>query len=175
MKKILVFSVSVSALLLATACGGGSGGDNNTANRTQRDRMGLAAVNTALVDSANKDGFNAGDPSTDVMDFRQLHIDQINGLRAAVGSVAGFPAEDAPGVSPEALVDLLVSPDVIRIDLSAPVGFPNGRRLTDDVIDPTLGLVLNRGNVLGGGAGVGDAISDDSTPLATFPYAGNPN
>lgn len=169
--KIIISSILLTLSLTFIACGGG--GDNN--GFVQRDRMGLAAVNTALIDKANKDNFNSGDPSTDVDEFRAIHIHEAEKVRAAVAAVPGFPPEDSPGVSVEDVVDLLVSPDVVRVDLSKPIQFPNGRTLTDDVIDPTLGLVLNRGNVLGGGPGVSDGISDDSTPLSTFPYQGTPN
>lgn len=36
----------------------------------------------------------------------------------------------------------LVVPDTLTIDLSAPSGFPNGRRLTDPVIDVTLAVIF---------------------------------
>jgi hypothetical protein len=36
----------------------------------------------------------------------------------------------------------LVAPDTLQIDTTAPAGFPNGRRLSDPVIDVTLAIVL---------------------------------
>lgn len=36
----------------------------------------------------------------------------------------------------------LILPDTLRIDPTAPAGFPNGRQLTDDVIDPILSVLL---------------------------------
>jgi Domain of unknown function (DUF4331) len=170
MNKKNILLVSLFSVGAFSACGGGS----DSEDFTQRDRMGMPAVNTALISSGNKDAFNQGDPSTDQVDFKDLMLSITNGLRSAVGAVPGFPGEDADGVSAETVVSL-VNPDVIHLDLSKADGFPNGRTLTDDTINPTLGLVLNRGNVLGGGPGISDAIDTPSQPLATFPYAGNPN
>jgi len=46
--------------------------------------------------------------------------------------------EVAPGV---AVADLVV-PDTLTLNLSAPAGFPNGRLLTDPVIDVTLAVIF---------------------------------
>ena len=171
MKRLTVGAVLI---LSVCGCGGSGGGDGDDDSVRQRDRMGMPAVNTALVSSDDKDSFNQGDPSTDGDDFKKSQTDIINGLRAAVAAVPGFPAEDSPGVSAETVVTL-VNPDVLHIDLSQPSGFPNGRTLTDDTINPILGLVLNRGNVLGGGGGISDGIDTPRPTIATFPYAGAPN
>lgn len=163
-----------AALVLSTlvaGCGGSSGGDDD--NFVQRDRMGLAAVNTALISSSNKDDFNRGDPSTDSIDYLLEETNRIQALRDAVAAVPGFPPEDSPGVSVETVASV-ANPDTIRVDLSQPTVFPNGRGFTDEVIDPILGLVLNRGDVLGGGPGVSDGVSNDSPTIAAFPYAGPP-
>ncbi|RYH05797.1 MAG: DUF4331 domain-containing protein, partial [Alphaproteobacteria bacterium] len=45
-------------------------------------------------------------------------------------------------VAPGKTVASLVVPDTVTIDLSAPSGFPNGRRLTDSVIDITLAALF---------------------------------
>ena len=47
-------------------------------------------------------------------------------------------------------------------------GFPNGRRLTDDVIDIELGLITE-------GAITSDFIDNDSAFLDEFPYLAPPN
>ena len=63
-------------------------------------------------------------------------------------------------------------PDVVTIDFSSPVQFPNGRTLTDDVIDAALGVVLNRG----GAAGIGDGVdSNDKAFSRQFPYLADPH
>jgi hypothetical protein len=45
-------------------------------------------------------------------------------------------------VSPGVTVANLVVPDTVTINLAAPSGFPNGRRLTDPVIDLTLAAIF---------------------------------
>jgi hypothetical protein len=63
-------------------------------------------------------------------------------------------------------------PDVVTLDFSRPLQFPNGRRLQDDVIDAALGVVLNRG----GAAGIGDGVAaNDKAFLGTFPYLAAPH
>lgn len=164
-------AVLVALLSLYTA---GCSGDDNDDDFEQFDRMGFPVVNTAVVPTESKDTFNLGDPSTDTEEFLDIVRARIEAIRAAVNAVPGFPPEDSPGISSDALARTLL-PDVLTIDLSAPIAFPNGRRLTDDVIDGPVGLVLNRGNVLGGGPGVSDGIANDSVLRPTFPYLGEPN
>ncbi len=152
-----------------------SAGDTSSGGYVQVDRMGIPAINTALIPSAQKDAFNRADPANDVRDYQATAQGTIEALRKAVGSVAGFPGEDNPGVPAAALAQVLI-PDVVTIDFSKPVQFPNGRRLQDDVIDAAVGLVLNRGNPLGGGPGVSDAINaNDVAFLSTFPYLAAPH
>ncbi|MCB0322434.1 MAG: DUF4331 family protein [Bdellovibrionales bacterium] len=148
-------------------------GDSDGKDYVQRDRMGVSAVATGLIAVERRDDFNAGDPTLDRSEFFDEMVARVEALRAAVAAVPGFPPEDSPGVPAETVVGL-VNPDVMTIDLSAPTVFPNGRGLTDDTIDPILGLVLNRGNVLGGGPGISDGVSNDSPTIGQFPYAAPP-
>lgn len=144
---------------------------------TQVDRMAIAVVNTVFIPRTpvdRRDDFNSGDPTTDVANFRALAIARVDEIRAAVNAVPGFPAEDAPGLTSATVIGVVI-PDVYTVDFSRPLNFPNGRALTDDVIDVGLGLTLNRGNVGGGGAGVSDGVGNDSTFLTAFPYLGAPN
>ncbi len=140
---------------------------------TQVDRMAIPAINGVLIAPAQKEAFNQGMPVDDVANYRAAVDARIRALRGAVRSV--LPPEDAPGVPADVLASVLI-PDVVTVDTSKPIQFPNGRRLTDDVVDAALGLVLNRGNVLGGGPGVGDGIDGNDVPfLATFPYLAPPH
>ena len=159
--------LAAGAALALAGCDGDGGDDF-----AQFDRMGIPAVNTAVIPSGSKDAFNAGDPATDAP-FVALAEGRITTLRNAVAAVPGFPPEDSAGPSAATIAGVLI-PDAITLDLSQPVGFPNGRALPDDVVDVALGLVLNRGNVLGGGPGVADDIGNDSAFLGTFPYLAEP-
>jgi hypothetical protein len=138
----------------------------------QRDRMAIPAINTALIPSDMKDAFNAGSPSTDATVFRAAAQAQVEGLRAAVLSVLG-PENGGPlGDLDAATVAGALIPDIVTIDFSAPVAFPNGRRLSDDVVNAALGIVLNRG----GAAGISDAIdANDKAFSNTFPYLAAPH
>ena len=165
---------AVALIGTSSLLGCGDDDDPKTVKYAQVDRMAIPAINTALIPSSQKEAFNRADPAGDVVSYRTVAQTTISGLRAAVAAVPGFPAEDNPGVPAATLATVLI-PDVVTINFAQPVQFPNGRRLTDDVTDAAVGLVLNRGNVLGGGPGLSDGIGNDSVFLTTFPYLGSPN
>ena len=53
-------------------------------------------------------------------------------------------------------------------------GFPNGRRLADDVTDIELRVVA--GALLGGKIGIGDGVDQNDKPFrTTFPYVAQPD
>ncbi len=142
--------------------------------QVQIDRMGQPLVEVAFILSGLMSSFKLGDPTTDSQAYRPTSLQSVQQLRTQVNGVVGFPSEDSPGVTPDTAVDTVL-PDVITIDFSRPIAFPNGRNLQDDVADYQLGLLLNRGQVLNGGAGFPDGVSNDSIFLATFPYVGTPH
>lgn len=163
--------------LITSAMGSGCGDDDATTTGPARsyvqvDRMAVPALNTALIPSSQKESFNRSSPVNDVANYRTTVQNMITGLRSAVAPVLG--PEDASGISASDLTDVII-PDVVTVNFAQPVQFPNGRRPQDDVIDAVLGLVLNRGNVLGGGPGVSDAVGpNDVAFLSTFPYLAPP-
>lgn len=164
-------ALTLCAVVLTAACG-----NNNTPRNFIRvDRMGIPAINTVFIADADKDEFNTALPSNDITAYKTTVQTKITGLRTAVNGVVGFPAEDNPGISASDLAGVLI-PDVVTIDFSKSLAFPNGRQLGDDVVDAAVGLTLNRGNALGGGGGLGDGISaNDKTFLSTFPYLATPH
>ena len=147
----------------------------STTRAGQEDRMAIPAINTALIADARKDAFNLGTPGADPADFQpevetndQALRDAVNAvLTPAIGAEDGGPA----GSLTAAQVADFVMPDVVTIDSTLPVQFTNGRRLTDDVIDTALKLVLNRSH-----AAITDAIAaNDVAFLSTFPYFAAPH
>lgn len=141
---------------------------------SQVDRMAIPAINTALIPGDQKDTFNKAVPANDEDDFRQTGQDTIDTLRGAVDGVLDEPVgpqDGGPlGDLDSATVAAALIPDIVTIDFSQPVVFPNGRQLTDDVIDVALQLVLNRT------AGVTDAIdANDKAFSDTFPYLAAPH
>jgi hypothetical protein len=128
---------------------------------TQRDRFGLPAVNTAFVSSgSDKDAFNVAAPADDEANFLATLVATIK---------ARYGLTDAQAT---ALADFVL-PDVQPLgDLS---GFPNGRRLHDDVIDTELGLIFG----VFGPAVPGlqsDGVDGNDVPfLGAFPYLAPPH
>jgi hypothetical protein len=137
----------------------------------QVDRMAIPAINTALIPSAMKDAFNAGTPASDAMAFQAAGEATTQGLRDAVDTVFGAQDGGPLGDLTSGQVAGALIPDIVTIDFSQPVAFPNGRRLQDDVIDAALGIVLNRG----GAGGISDAVdANDRAFSNSFPYLASP-
>ncbi|MDX1396820.1 MAG: DUF4331 family protein [Gemmatimonadota bacterium] len=127
----------------------------------QVDRFGLPGVNTAFTDAATmKDGYNRGTPATDEARF-------LASLSAVIQARFGLDPADA-----DALADFVL-PDVQPLgNLS---GFPNGRRLEDDVIDTVLSLIFG---VFGPDVPAlqSDNVDANDRPFLTeFPYLADPH
>jgi len=144
------------------------------------DRMGMPAVATAVITS--KDMYNASNPTDDDMGAFLTEITtNVTGLHAALDDdLLGLELVPCSPVNCLAQAGPLVVPDVLNIDLSADPGFPNGRMLTDPVIDVTLAVVLLDLTVMDqtpttfAGYPVNPAANDVEF-LAEFPYLAPPN
>jgi hypothetical protein len=109
---------------------------------TQIDRVGMPAVNTAVITS--KDAYNAATPTDDASG---LFVSQIttdvtalhSTLDASISGAGLFPATTTQSINQAAP---LIVPDTLKIDTTAAAGFPNGRKLTDPVVDVTLAVVM---------------------------------
>jgi hypothetical protein len=164
------------------------------------DRMGMPAVSTALVGATRKNAYNDADPAGDMAfagdfvttltalhnalddDFAVLNLascsmtTMINGLPSCLGQ------QYAPG---RTVASLVVPNDVLNLDTAVAAGFPNGRRLQDQVIDITLGvLFLRLGTGMCGTATCNAATlaglplnprANDLPFLTTFPYLAAPH
>ena len=130
----------------------------------QIDRLGLPAVNVALIPFARKDEYNASSPNDDAAS------------RFAGDIVATLTALGTNDANIAILAGLAVTNgDLLRLDLnvanSGPGGgnnpeaaFPNGRRLGDDTIDTILSLVTNQSGII-------DNVNANDVPLLnTFPF-----
>lgn len=109
---------------------------------TQVDRMGMPAVNTAVIMS--KDDYNESSPADDIAGtFVDEIVASVEGLHAALDDDlmgAGLvPCAVKTCVNQAAP---LVVPDVLHIDPSQAAGFPNGRLPADPVIDVTLAVIM---------------------------------
>ena len=63
---------------------------------------------------------------------------------------------------------LTLLPDILDYDYSSAKGYPNGRKLTDDIIDIQM-TVLTNGRV------TTDKVGPHQDLLTTFPYLGSPH
>ena len=125
-----------------------------------------------LIPTEQKNAFNAAQPADDVASYLATGQATIEALRAAVVPALGRESAGPLGDLTAADVAGALIPDVVTIDFSQPVQFPNGRQLTDDVTDIAVGLVLNRG----GAGGISDAVDANDRPFSSsFPYLAAPH
>lgn len=130
--------------------GGTTGGDGFVFDETppdqlvQIDRMGMPAVATAVISSNLKDMYNASTPTDDAAGTYVADIvANVTGLHAALDDdLMGLKLKPCAAMDCVNQAAPLVVPDTIKIDVTKPSGFPNGRRLADPVVDITLAVVL---------------------------------
>lgn len=169
----------------------------------QVSRLGLALVNEAVIPMALKDKFNASQPKDDVANFAGPVTDPE--LAKLLHAIYGVSVPDAPR---QDLVDALllgvpglnrpagnpVASDELRLNTSTPIctsgcstmgviagdnqGYPNGRRLTDDVIDIServIAGVLVQGYNISPNNVLGDGVNEAPYTFgSTFPYLASP-
>lgn len=137
---------------------------------TQVDRKGMPGVNTALnlnvptLPMDHKDAYNAANPVDDANgtffpniedSLDTLHLgspnmgDQVADNTGLDDDLTNFMPSLTPCTPPQLAADdciiqggPLIIPDVLAIDTTATATFPNGRLLTDPVIDVTLAVLL---------------------------------
>jgi hypothetical protein len=134
----------------------------------QVDRMGIPGVNVALVPFARKDAYNGAGPT--LVAKSKFAGDIVTTLQAL-------------GTNPDniaILAGLAVNTgDFLRLDLTVAntgdgggnndgAGFPNGRRLQDDVIDTFLTVVANQ-TPLGDNVDANDVTFQNAFPFFALP------
>jgi len=145
---------------------------------TQIDRVGMPAVNTALITS--KDAYNAAKPADDASGlFAGQIVSNLDAIHAKLNddvTAAGLVATNTSGSLANA--QAAVIPDTLKINTTAAAGFPNGRKLPDRVIDMTLSLILLQ---QGSGQDINTLANiplnpgaNDKAFSATFPYLAAP-
>lgn len=114
---------------------------------TRVDRMGMPAIATALISS--KDSYNDANPTDDsagtyvpeiLSSLETLH-GALDGQLVELGLTPCTVVGDGTGTCAQFAVPLIL-PDTLKINTSATSGFPNGRKLSDPVIDVTLAVAL---------------------------------
>lgn len=158
-------------------------------------RLGNPLVNEVVIDLARKDKFNASAPANDAEYVDRVTKPLVPKLVEAIYKIKA-PAEPRNDLVSVFLtgVEGLNKPangtpnEMLRLNMSiAPTaqpkrlgvldgdtqGFPNGRRLSDDVID--IGLQVLMGELVGSANDLGDGVNASTQPLLpNFPYVALP-
>ena len=184
-----------------------------TGGYTQVSRLGMPLVNEVVIGLKDKDKFNGSQPADDAQFAEYVTNPTLPTLIGALFGAAGvkaptnFPRNDlvtafltgVPGLNKPATV---TPSEMLRLNTgiaAAPkgsqnrlgviagdnAGYPNGRRLGDDVVDISLRVVMGKlctlslgcvpADAPSGGLGFTDgAYVDDSFFDAAFPYVKNP-
>jgi hypothetical protein len=160
----------------------------------QVNRLANPLVNEVIIPTGMKDAWNARQPSEEAV-YRSYYTTPI--LAAVINKLYKL---GAPETNRDDLVAVLLTgvpklnytgsklADLLRVNLSVPVaakpkrlgvlggdtqGWPNGRRLGDDVIDIAEQAV--GGFLKGTKLPLGDGVNaDDRQPLHSFPYIADP-
>jgi hypothetical protein len=174
----------------------------------QVSRLGMPLVNEVVIPVGLKDYFNSSKPSADgaalplVQDPELPHL-----LNAVYGTAIPDSDANTPGIQRADLISVFLTgvdklnmpeggtpSEMIRLNMSIPpcsstcsrlgvlggdlAGFPNGRRLSDDIIDESLRVVL--GVLLANHQAIADTIGDgvdanDVSFNTQFPYVAYPH
>jgi len=179
------------------------GKERTNENYVQVSRLGQPLVNEVVLPLALKDAFNALEPTGDAVAADYVTDPEVPKLLNALFGVNSPPAPrndlvtifltGIPGLNMPANV---TPSEMLRVNVAVPPtmspnplgviggdaqGFPNGRRLGDDVVDialramagatpltPSFNVAPN--NILGDGIN-----GNDKTFLTTFPYVASPH
>jgi len=176
-----------------------SGGRGGHGGWVQVSRLGNPLVNEVVIPLGKKDQFNRTTPNRDAALYGQYVVKpELAAVMNALFNV-GAPEDNRtdivqavlqgiPGLNQHSGVKGPPAVDTIKVNLGTPpassenrfgviggdtAGYPNGRRLGDDVVDIDLQVVA--GFLKGNKVPLGDGVDRNDKPfLATFPYLAGP-
>jgi hypothetical protein len=191
-----------------------NGNDQEAGDWVQVSRLGQPLINEVIIPLGLKDKWNRADPADD-SDFAKLYTNpEVPGLvnllypvladadttgRADLVAVllTGIPGVNAPGTGKQAdllRLNMMIAPTSTNpnaVDRLGALdgqfdGYPNGRRLADDVVDIEVrALAQGYGPILHSALGlpdlspndqVGDGVDKNDVPFQTsFPYLADPH
>ena len=177
----------------------------------QVSRLGMPLVNEVVIPVGLKDYFNSSKPSADgaalplVQDPELPHL-----LNAVYGTAIPDSDANTPGIQRADLISVFLTgvdklnmpkggtpSEMIRLNMSIPpcsstcsrlgvlggdlAGFPNGRRLSDDIIDESLRVVLGVllpnhqaiADTIGDGVDANDVSFNTQFPYVAYPHSGS--
>jgi hypothetical protein len=161
----------------------------------QVSRLGNPLVNEVVIAAKDKDRFNASSPSGDSQFLNYVTNPELPKL---IEAIYGIPAPKVPrndlvqvfltGVPGLNQPTHVTPSEQLRLNMSIPpsqnpnrlgviggdnAGYPNGRRLSDDVIDISLQVV--EGELTGNPNDLGDGVDSNDVGFGnTFPYVALP-
>jgi hypothetical protein len=173
-----------------------AGSETSSGNFVQVSRLGMPLVNEVVIPVGQKDKWNGSRPADDAQFLSYVTepevpklLEAIYGLRAPATPrndlvqvfLTGVQNLNQPsGVRPSEMLRLnmdiapVASPNRLGVLANDIAGFPNGRRLTDDVVDITLRVAA--GVLTGTNSNLGDGVDrNDIAFRPTFPYLGQPH
>jgi hypothetical protein len=185
-----------------------AGSETSSGAFVQVSRLGMPLVNEVVVPVGQKDKWNGSKPADDAQFLSYVTDPEVPKLLQAIYGISApaTPRNDLvsvfltgvrdlnqpSGVRPSEMLRLntdiapVASPARLGVLAADIAGFPNGRRLTDDVVDITLqaaaGVLTGaRVNTLGDGVDRNDVPFLSGFPYLAFPHSGgnpwklNPN
>jgi hypothetical protein len=169
---------------------------------TQISRLGNPLVNEVIIPLGQKDRFNRTQPKDDASNYGQFVLQPelaavLNKLFPGVNApeknrtdivqavLQGLPGLNAfPGAAGQNATDTLkinlgtpptASPNRLGALAGDTAGYPNGRRLTDDVVDIDLQVVAGALAMPANKVPLGDGVNqNDVQSLSQFPYVAPP-
>lgn len=180
-----------------------AGAQAHTGNLVQVSRLGNPLVNEVVIDLARKDAFNAIEPTSDAVALDRVTDPEVPKLLKLIFNVDSPPAPrndlvtifltGLPGLNQPANVR---AAEMLRLNMGIPptaspnrmgvlggdlAGYPNGRRVGDDVLDIVLQAAagatpLTPSFLRSPNNALGDGVSQNDVPyLSSFPYLGIPH
>jgi hypothetical protein len=180
-----------------------AGAQQHSGALVQVSRLGNPLVNEAVIDLARKDAFNGIEPTSDSVALDRVTDPEVPKLLKLIFNVDSPPAPrndlvtifltGIPGLNQPTNVR---AAEMLRLNMAIPptsspdrmgvlggdlAGFPNGRRVGDDVLDIVLqaaagGTPLTPAYNRSPNNSLGDGVSrNDVAYLTSFPYLGIPH
>ena len=203
-----VIGVWNTASRMSTRVEHADGSRSYSGDAVQVSRLGSPLVNEVVVPVGLKDYFNASKPKDDAQFLPAVQDPELPHLLHAVyGTDVPDSDGSTPGIQRADLIQVFLTgvdglnqiphgtaSEMLRLNMATPpcssacsrlgviggdvAGFPNGRRLSDDVIDVSLRAVL--GVLLPGHQAtadtIGDGVNTNDVPFqSSFPYVGYPH
>ena len=179
------------------------GEERSQGTMVQVSRLGQPLVNEVVIPRAAKDLFNSLDPTEDAAALPFVLDPEVPKLLSLLFGIQSPPAprddlvtiflkgipglNQPPGVRPSEMLRLntaippVMQPSPFGVLGSDIAGFPNGRRLTDDVVDIALRAMAGATPLTatfnqGINAQLGDGVAGNDRPfLPVFPYLATPH